>query len=123
MNDTARDYKLRGAALMGSGQYKDAQTQFIKALENEESEDIYIDLGNAYASNGEYKEAIEAFSKALVMDPQNGQHPKNIYVRSGKVRDENQVTDNRYRGLKCKGNVTKSKARKVYTRGESVRVP
>ena len=31
MNDTARDYKLRGAALMGSGQYKDAQTQFIKA--------------------------------------------------------------------------------------------
>ena len=81
MNDTARDYKLRGAALMGSGQYKDAQTQFIKALENEESEDIYIDLGNAYASNGEYKEAIEAFSKALVMDPQNGE----IYFDIGSV--------------------------------------
>ena len=81
MNETFRDYKLRGAALMGNGQYKEAQAQFLKAIENDENADIYIDLGNSYASNGEYKEAIDAFTKALAFEPENGE----IFFNIGSV--------------------------------------
>lgn len=81
MNELGRDYKLRGNALMGNGQYKEAQVQFLKALIEEENADLYADLGNAYASNGDYKEAIDAFSKALLLDPKNGE----IYFDIGSV--------------------------------------
>lgn len=32
-----------------------------------------MDLGNAYASMGEYDNAVDAFSKALLLDPNNGE--------------------------------------------------
>ena len=58
MNEQGRDYKLQGMVLMGTGNYKDAQRMFKKALEIEECADLQIDLGNAYASNAEYNEAM-----------------------------------------------------------------
>lgn len=73
MNELARDYKLRGNALMGNGQYKEAQAQFHKAIDIEEDADLYTDLGNAYASNEEYIEAIDAFSKALAFSSNKGE--------------------------------------------------
>ncbi|WP_368190976.1 tetratricopeptide repeat protein [Agathobacter rectalis] len=36
MNEQGRDYKLQGMALMGTGNYKDAQRMFKKALEIED---------------------------------------------------------------------------------------
>lgn len=46
MNEQGRDYKLQGMVLMGTGNYKDAQRIFKKALEIEECADLWIDLGN-----------------------------------------------------------------------------
>ena len=54
MNEQGRDYKLQGMVLMGTGNYRDAQRMFKKALEIEECADLWIDLENAYASNAEY---------------------------------------------------------------------
>lgn len=51
MNEQGRDYKLQGMVLMGTGNYRDAQRMFKKALEIEECADLWIDLGNAYARN------------------------------------------------------------------------
>ncbi len=73
MNEQGRDYKLQGMALMGTGNYKDAQRMFKKALEIEECADLWIDLGNAYASNAEYNEAINAFSNALSYEAENAE--------------------------------------------------
>lgn len=73
MNELAQDYKLRGMALMGNGQYEEAQKLFKKALEIEENADLLLDLGNSYASNEQYKEAISAFTKALALAPDDGE--------------------------------------------------
>ena len=73
MNEQGRDYKLQGMLLMGTGNYKDAQRMFKKALEIEECADLWIDLGNAYASNAEYNEAINAFSNALSYEAENAE--------------------------------------------------
>lgn len=73
MNEQGRDYKLQGMALMGTGNYKDAQHMFKKALEIEECADLWIDLGNAYASNAEYNDAINAFSNALSYETENAE--------------------------------------------------
>ena len=73
MNEQGRDYKLQGMVLMGTGNYKDAQRMFKKALEIEECADLWIDLGNAYASNAEYNEAINAFSNALSYEAENAE--------------------------------------------------
>lgn len=73
MNEQGIDYKLQGMVLMGTGNYRDAQRMFKKALEIEECADLWIDLGNAYASNAEYNEAINAFSNALSYEAENAE--------------------------------------------------
>lgn len=73
MNDQARDYKLQGTALMGVANFREAQNMFKRALEIEECADLWIDLGNSYASAGEYNDAINAFSKALSYESDNGE--------------------------------------------------
>lgn len=73
MEEQARDYKLRGSALMGAGKYAEAQKMFQKAIQIDENVDLLIDLGNACASNGDYADAINAFSRALSYEPNNGE--------------------------------------------------
>lgn len=73
MNDQASDYKLQGTALMGVANFREAQNMFKRALEIEECADLWIDLGNSYASAGEYNDAINAFSKALSYESDNGE--------------------------------------------------
>lgn len=73
MNDIVKDYLTRGATLMGEGNFEQAKEMFLKANEEEETLQGCIDLGNACASLGEYDNAIEAFSKALILEPDNGE--------------------------------------------------
>ena len=78
MNDIAKDYLTRGASLMVEGKFAEAKELFAKANETEESFQGFLDLGNACASLGEYDNAVEAFTKALTMEPNNGEVLFNI---------------------------------------------
>lgn len=78
MNEQAQDYRMQGVAMMGVENFEKAKELFQKGLDIEPSVELYIDLGNACASLAEYDEAIQAFSKALVMEPGNGELLFNI---------------------------------------------
>ena len=73
MNEQALDYKMQGFAMMGVEKFDKAVELFSKSIEIEQNSDVYMDLGNAYASMGEYDNAVDAFSKALLLDPNNGE--------------------------------------------------
>ncbi len=78
MNEQAQDYRMQGVAMMGVENFQKAKELFQKGLDVEPSVELYIDLGNACASLAEYNEALQAFSKALVMEPGNGELLFNI---------------------------------------------
>ena len=83
MRKELNELQLQGAAMMGKGSFKEAKEYFLKALEQEKSADLYVDLGNATASLGEYDAAIEAFSNALTLEPNNGEimfHIGSVYL-------------------------------------------
>lgn len=73
MNEQALDYKMQGFSMMGIEKFDKAVELFSKSIEIEQNADVYMDLGNAYASMGEYDNAIDAFSKALLLEPDNGE--------------------------------------------------
>ncbi len=73
MNEQAQDYRMQGVAMMGNENYIKAKELFQKGINIEPSVDLFMDLGNAHASLEEYNEAVQAFSKALVIEPKNGQ--------------------------------------------------
>lgn len=73
MNEQAQDYRMQGVAMMGTENYEKAKELFQKGLEIEPSVELFMDLGNAYASLEEYNEAVQAFSKALMIEPKNGE--------------------------------------------------
>lgn len=81
MDSQAKDYQNQGILLMSNSNFKGAIKCFKEALEIEERAELWIDLGNAYASNEEYDKAIDAFSKAAVYAPDNGE----IYFNIGSV--------------------------------------
>ena len=81
MNERAKDYQSQGIALMGQSQFSEARKAFQKALEMEECSELYMDLGNACASEANYQDAVDAFSKALIYEPDNGE----IYYCIGSV--------------------------------------
>ena len=78
MNEQAQDYRMQGAAMMGASNYVKAKELFQKGIEIEPSVELFVDLGNAHASLEEYNEAVQAFSKALIIEPQNGEILFNI---------------------------------------------
>lgn len=78
MNEQAQDYRMQGVAMMGAENYVKAKELFQKGIQIEPSVELFMDLGNAHASLGEYNEAVQAFSKALIMEPQNGEILFNI---------------------------------------------
>ena len=73
MSEQALDYRMQGVAMMGTSNYAKAKAFFQKGLEIEPSAELFMDLGNAHASLEEYNEAIQAFSKALLLQPKNGE--------------------------------------------------
>ncbi len=52
MNEQALDYKMQGFAMMGIEKFDKAVEFFSKSIEIEQNSDVYMDLGNAYASRG-----------------------------------------------------------------------
>lgn len=52
MNEQAFDYKMQGFAMMGIEKFDKAVELFSKSIEIEQNSDVYMDLGNAYASRG-----------------------------------------------------------------------
>lgn len=88
MTIEAKEYRLQGAAMMEAANFEKAKDFFERAIEIEQSAELYIDLGNANASNGEYDEAVAAFNRALIMEPKNGEAMFNIgsvYLLQGKI--------------------------------------
>lgn len=78
MNEQAQDYRMQGIAMMGTSNYVKAKELFQKGIDVEPSAELFMDLGNAHASLEEYNEAIQAFSKALLLQPKNGEILFNI---------------------------------------------
>lgn len=78
MNEQALDYRMQGVAMMGTDNYEKAKVLFQKGIEIEPSVELFMDLGNAHASLEEYNEAVQAFSKALMIEPKNGEILFNI---------------------------------------------
>lgn len=52
MNEQALDYKMQGFTMMGIEKFDKAVELFSKSIEIEQNSDVYMDLGNAYASRG-----------------------------------------------------------------------
>ena len=52
LNEQALDYKMQGFAMMGIEKFDKAVELFSKSIEIEQNSDVYMDLGNAYASRG-----------------------------------------------------------------------
>lgn len=89
MNNEAKEYQLQGASMMGVGDYVKAKEYFLKALEEEKTAELYMDLGNATASLEEYEEAIEAFQKALMLEPDNNEvlfDIGSVYLLQGDIK-------------------------------------
>lgn len=66
---------------MGKKNFSEAQKEFQKALDIEENSELYLNLGNAYASETKYEEALAAYTKAQLFDPNNAE----IYFSIGSV--------------------------------------
>jgi hypothetical protein len=66
----------------GVEKFDKAVELFFKSIEIEQNSDVYMDLGNAYASMGEYDNAVDAFSKASLLDQNNGEK---LCVRKDKI--------------------------------------
>lgn len=89
------DYVDRGDALYNKEDYSSAILAYRKAIElDDNSEDAWDSLGNAYTRLKRYKEGLEAHKKALKIDPDNDRFWFNLACNYSLLGNKKKALDN-----------------------------
>lgn len=77
-----RAHAFRGNAKAATGDYRSALTDFLKAstLSNENAKSMSLDIGLTYEHLGENDLALKYYRKAISVDQNDTQMPKNSYI-------------------------------------------